>query len=213
MNIILMGVQGSGKGTQAEKLALDPGWRHINIGQLFRGLLKEDNELSRTVSSYVHRGELVPDEITFEVIDSAIDNDVRGLIFDGFPRTKQQAEYLFKRMDIDATVLLDLPEEESFRRITSRRHCERCHANYNLLFKPPKEEGICDICGGKLVMREDDSLPEIKRRIEIYNQQSGMILKECENYNIPVIHINANQGIDEIFSEIAESVEKLRKNR
>ncbi|MCF7920140.1 MAG: nucleoside monophosphate kinase [Candidatus Cloacimonetes bacterium] len=211
MNVVFMGVQGSGKGTQAERIAQLTGWKHINIGQLFREQLSTDSELSREVKNYVLKGELVPDEITFKVIDSARSGNTEGMIFDGFPRTGEQAEYLIKNSHIDGIIVLELPEEESLRRLTSRRNCSKCQANYNLLFKPPKVEGICDKCGGKLVARADDSLPEIKRRIEIYNEQENSILKVCEAHHVPIIRINGKQSIEQIFEEIRNALEELEQ--
>lgn len=209
MNVVLMGVQGSGKGTQAEKLSKLKDWKHINIGELFRRELETESQLSKKIKSYVLKGELVPDEITFEMIESAQKGDVNGLIFDGFPRNEKQAEYLVKHTKIDGVIVLELPEEESIKRITARRHCLNCKANYNLLFKPPQKEGICDKCGGKLAARADDTLPEIKRRIQIYRQQEESILAVCRNNNIPILKINGNQSIEEIFGEILQAVKKL----
>ena len=209
MNVVFMGVQGSGKGTQAEKVAKETGWKHINIGELFRQHLEEDSELSKQVKKYVLKGELVPDEITFKVIDAAQEGKASGMIFDGFPRTGAQTEYLIKNVSIAGIIVLELPEEESLSRITSRRHCGDCHANYNLLFKPSKVEGVCDKCGGELLTRADDSLPEIKRRIEIYNQQEANILGVCQKHNVPILRINGKQSIDSIYGEIRKAIDQL----
>ena len=138
MNIVLIGVQGSGKGTQAEILAEKFGWKHINIGEIFRQNIEQKTALGLEAQSYIDKGELVPDKLVFQLIESVLKNARNGFVLDGFPRNMKQAEYLTEHFRIDKVILLDLSDKAAVNRLTSRRVCENCGAVYNLLFKKPK---------------------------------------------------------------------------
>lgn len=206
MNIVLMGVQGSGKGTQAEMLAEARGYEHINIGQLFRSEIAADSEIGRLAAIYINKGELVPDDVTYQVLDKDAPQGSRDMIFDGFPRSLPQAEYIYKHYKIKMIIILDLEIAESLRRITARRHCSNCGKGYNILFKKPAVEGVCDVCGGKLITRDDDKPKEVMRRIEIYKGQVKKLLSYFEG-KVPVFHIDASAGIKEVFAEILNTVD------
>lgn len=197
----MMGIQGCGKGTQAELLEQHFGWRHINIGNLFRSNIERQTELGKEASKYTEKGELVPDELVYEVIKDAIRKADKGLILDGFPRNLAQHEFLVENVKIDKVFLLDLDTETAIKRISSRRHCENCKRDYNLLYNKPKEKGVCDDCGGNLVQRKDDNEEAVALRIEKFYQETGKVIDLYRKQN-KLISINADQGIQEIHRQI-----------
>jgi adenylate kinase len=206
MNIVIMGVQGSGKGTQAKKLAVYKNWKHINIGQLFREEMTAGTEIGIKAKQYISSGELVPDAVTFNILKNATKDTEENMILDGFPRTVAQAEYLMAHYKLDMVIVLDLSETEAVRRISARRNCSNCNRDYNILYKRPEHEGICDICGGKLVTRADDKPQEVQRRIDIYQKQARKLLNFFED-QVKIVNIDASQNIDDIFTEIIKEVE------
>lgn len=201
MNIILIGIQGSGKGTQAELLAEKFGWKHINVGELFRQNIEQKTELGLKAKSYIEKGELVPDELVFDLIETALKSAKNGFVLDGFPRNMKQAEYLLNHFRIDKVILLDLPDKSAIKRLTSRRVCEKCGAVYNLLFKKPKVEGICDKCGGNLIQRKDDTEVVISKRIEKFHQETGKVIEFFAAKNL-LVKIDADRDLKEIESDI-----------
>ena len=157
MNIILMGLPGAGKGTQASEIVKKFPIPHISTGDMFRKAIKDETDLGKEAKSYMDRGELVPDEVTVGIVKERISEDdaKKGFLLDGFPRTIDQAESLSQIMseldrEIDAVINIEVPEEELMNRLTGRRICEKCGTTYHLVFNPPKVDGICDIDGGKL---------------------------------------------------------------
>ncbi|MCF7913107.1 MAG: nucleoside monophosphate kinase [Candidatus Cloacimonetes bacterium] len=209
MNIVIMGVQGSGKGTQAKKLAELKGWKHINIGQLFRAEMSGGTATGKEAKQYVTNGELVPDELTFRIFANAAPFNSSNLILDGFPRSVAQSKYLLEHYQIDKIIVLDLSEAEAVKRISARRNCSKCGRDYNTLYKKPQKEGICDVCGGELVTREDDKPKEVQRRIDIYMEQARKLLDFFEG-KVKIVSIDASQGIDEIFSLLVKEVDSLQ---
>jgi len=209
MNVVIMGVQGSGKGTQAKKLADLKGWKHVNIGQLFRTEMTEATAIGKEAKQYITKGELVPDEITFKIIKNGTQGSDDEIIFDGFPRTAAQSEYLMEHYQLDMIIVLELEEAEAVKRISARRNCSVCHRDYNILYKKPKQEGICDICGGKLVVREDDKPAEVQRRIDIYQEQARKLLDYFQG-KVKIVRIDAAQGVEEIFNELIKEVDRLQ---
>lgn len=179
INIVLMGIQGSGKGTQARMLNKKYDFVHINIGAIFRKNIKEKTDFGLKIKKYLDSGKLVPDDFVFEMIDKHIDKKAKGFVLDGFPRTKHQADYLFERYHIDEIVYLKLDKKTALDRLTSRRICENCKADYNLKTKPPKKKGVCDYCGGKLVKRNDDSEKVIEKRFEIFEKTTKPVIDYC----------------------------------
>lgn len=174
--IVFLGIQGSGKGTQAKLLAERLHYQHVNIGDLFRMHTAGQTELGLKVKSVIERGELVSDELVFEVITGSITPDALGIVFDGFPRTACQAEYLVQHYNVTDVIYLDLSEENALRRMTSRWHCPSCKATYNTISQPPVQTGICDHCGTALVQRADDTPEAINQRFkEFFAQTYGLI--------------------------------------
>ena len=188
MNIILMGLPGAGKGTQAAEIVKQFPIPHISTGDMFRKAIKDQTELGKIAESYTDRGELVPDEVTVGIVKERISEDdaKKGFLLDGFPRTIEQAEALKDIMqeldrDIDAVINIEVPEEELMNRLTGRRICEICGTTYHLVFNPPKVDGICDLDGGKLYQREDDNPETVANRLNVNVKQS----KPCLLYTSP----------------------------
>ena len=203
MNIILTGIQGCGKGTQAEKLSREFNWTHVNVGALFREHLSQGTELGRKAKSYIDKGDLVPDELVFDVIASELDKAKEGFILDGFPRNLSQLEYLLEKYTIDKFIFLDLPDEVAINRISSRRQCSDCGKVYNILFNPPRKEGECDKCGGSLFQRDDDNEKAIAVRINKFYQETKKVVDRFKELG-KLVNIDANRDIDTIYKDIVE---------
>jgi len=210
--IVFLGIQGSGKGTQAELLAEKTGFQHINIGDLFREQISKQTELGKKVQSIIARGELVNDELVFDLVNSSLATDCPGVIFDGFPRTKAQAEYLLLHYNVLRVYYLELTETEAIERIEARRLCNSCGETYNILSKKPIREGICDICGSSLIQRADDNGEAVRKRVnEFYTQTFA--LKEYFEAKGLLQEIPARDAIDTIQQKIISDLKtKLNIN-
>ncbi len=181
LNFVFLGPPGAGKGTQAEIIAKKHGLVKISTGDILREAVKNGTELGKLADGYMKRGELVPDEIMLGLIEEQLANIDKGFILDGFPRTVKQAEGLDellqkKHLPLKAVILLDVPDEEIIKRLSARRVCPNCGAVYNLLYNPPKNDEICDVCGTKLVQRKDDNPETIKRRLDVYHEQTAPLI-------------------------------------
>jgi adenylate kinase len=178
-DIVLLGAPGSGKGTQASRIAAAQRWVHLSTGDLFRMHLANGTPLGQLAKSYLDRGDLVPDEVTVDMVRHRLERvppDAR-VIYDGFPRTVKQAESLDALLQelgraLAGAVLLDVPREELVRRMTRRATCVNCQTVYNLDAQPPKREGVCDKCGGRVVQRSDETPELIERRLDVYERQT-----------------------------------------
>ncbi|HNX00526.1 MAG TPA: nucleoside monophosphate kinase [Candidatus Cloacimonadota bacterium] len=201
MNMIIMGVQGSGKGTQAALLCERFNLKHITTGEIFRHHLKMQTELGKKAQVFIDKGNLVPDELVFEIVASELENSPNGFILDGFPRTVAQAEYLMKQYKIDHVFYLELSDEMAIRRIGSRRVCKVCGANYNIHTLKPKVDGVCDKCGGEVIIRSDDTPEAIAIRIAKFHEETDVLSSYFEELGI-LTRINANQSIDAVDQEI-----------
>ena len=175
MIIIMLGAPGTGKGTVASLLAKELGIPQVSTGDIFRKNIKEKTELGKLAESYISKGNLVPDDVTIDLVKNRLkESDAKeGVILDGFPRTVRQAEELDKilqnnQSEVDIVINLVTPEEEIVERIENRRVCPECKAVYNLKLNPPSQEGICNKCGHELVQRKDDNVDTIKSRIKTY---------------------------------------------
>ena len=176
---VIMGAQGSGKGTQAKLLAQDLNLVHISVGDIFRWHVQNCTKLGARVKRIVASGQLVPDDMVEEVIKGRLDQHDwnYGFILDGFPRNERQALFFLEAYDIDAVLLIDVADEVVMERILSRRLCSKCGLDYNLIFHRPKSLDACDVCGGKLVQRTDDSLEAVKGRLRDYREKTEPILE------------------------------------
>jgi adenylate kinase len=189
MNAIIFGPPGSGKGTYASRLQSRLGVHVIATGDIFREILKEDTTLGRKVKGYVEKGLLVPDDIVIDVLKQHLSQISKqtGFILDGYPRTIEQAQALEKIVKIDVVLLQMVPDWIIIERLSSRRICRNCGAVYNIRFLKPKVEGVCDKCGGSLYQRSDDKPEVIKRRIQVYQEQTSPILQHYKEKNVPFV--------------------------
>ena len=215
MNIILMGLPGAGKGTQASEIVKKFPIPHISTGDMFRKAIKDETDLGKEAKSYMDRGELVPDEVTVGIVKERISEDdaKKGFLLDGFPRTIDQVESLSQIMseldrEIDAVINIEVPEEELMNRLTGRRICEKCGTTYHLVFNPPKVDGICDIDGGKLYQREDDNPETVSNRLSVNVKQSKPILEYFNNKGV-LKNIDGSKDIDEVTNDVIDILDHL----
>lgn len=203
MNLIFVGVQGSGKGTQAKLIAETTGLCHISTGDLLRSAT---GELKEKVDSAMNSGELVSDSLMLEILKKRIkENDCeKGIILDGFPRNIEQAKLLDGEIDIDYVIEIKISDEEALKRLSGRINCKKCGAGFNLYTAPkPNNPEKCDFCEGKLIQRKDDNPEAIKKRIETYHKETEPIL---EYYKDKLIVIDGEKGIEEIKDDILKSL-------
>lgn len=214
MIIIMLGAPGTGKGTVAGLLEQQTGLKQVSTGDIFRKNIKEQTELGKIADTYISKGNLVPDDITIDVVKKRLEEkDVqKGVILDGFPRTVKQAEALdeiLKEKDqkVDMVLNLTTPEEEIVERIVNRRVCsnQECKAVYNLIMHPPKQEGICDKCGGKLIQRKDDNEETIKIRIHNYMNQTNPLVEYYENKGVLRTE-EVSQKINHLGKDVATEI-------
>lgn len=213
--IVLSGPPGSGKSTHAELLAQRTGFAHFSTGDQFRNEIARQTEIGEKVAFYVKAGTLVPDTIVLALTKNFIENNKRsGIIFDGFPRTLAQAQGLDEILQsnnktVDCAIFIELPLKEIIRRLTARRVCRNCGAIYNLNFKPPKKEGICDLCNGELYQRPDDQEETVQKRYELYQQETQPVISFYQKQGKFYL-ISGTMGKDlvseKIFKIISETV-------
>jgi adenylate kinase len=218
LNLILLGPPGSGKGTQGEKLQEDFRLPYYATGDILRAAVKEGTELGQKAKEYMDRGDLVPDELIIAVIGERVQTEEAsdGFILDGFPRTEPQAEALDEEMQdlgrkINAVLLFDVSEEEIVRRLSGRRTCEADPPHvYHVEFNPPKEEGVCDIDGSKLMVRDDDKPEVVRHRLEQYEEKTKPLVEYYEKRGI-LQHVHGERPPDEVEQEIQALIATLRR--
>lgn len=209
MNIILMGLPGAGKGTQAEKIVATYGIPHISTGDMFRAAMQQQTELGLKAKSFMDKGELVPDEVTNDIVKERLQqaDTEKGFLLDGFPRTQAQAEALDKIMQdlnrsIDAVINIEVNPEILMQRLTGRIICRNCGSTYHKTNNPPKVEGTCDRCGSHdFYQREDDKPETVENRIQINIEQSKPILNYYKAKGI-LRNVDGESGIDNLFQTI-----------
>ena len=214
MIIIMLGAPGTGKGTVASLLEQQTGLKQVSTGDIFRKNIKEQTELGKIADSYISKGNLVPDDITIDVVKNRLEEkDVEnGIILDGFPRTVKQAEALDEILEakgkkVDMVLNLTTPEEEIVERIVNRRVCsnQECKAVYNLVMNPPKQEGKCDKCGSELIQRKDDNEETIKIRIHNYMDQTSPLVEYYQNKGVLRTE-EVSQRINHLGKDVAEEI-------
>jgi adenylate kinase len=212
MRLVFLGPPGVGKGTHAGLLARNLGIPRYSTGDIFRDILKSSSPLSEKLKKHVNGGELVPDEIVFETVKKVLSNgrNKNGWLLDGYPRNRNQAEVLddflkSRNEKIDYAVYLYASPVTLIERLSSRRVCSNCGAIFNLINHPPKKEGICDKCGGKLIQREDDKKETIKKRISIFEKEFKPLEKYYKDANI-LVKIFAEGELEEIAKRIKEGL-------
>ncbi len=210
MNIILMGLPGAGKGTQAEKIVEAFQLPHISTGDAFRAAVKEETSLGLKAKSYMDQGQLVPDDIVIGIVQERLGKDdcKNGFLLDGFPRTVPQAEALDRIMEesgrtIDHVINIEVPMEILLERLTGRRICKTCGSTYHVVFNPPKQEGVCDKCGGELYQRDDDNEETVSTRLKVNIEQSEPLIAYY-NQQSKLRNINGDQDINVVFEQISK---------
>lgn len=214
MKITMLGAPGAGKGTQAAKIAEKYGIPHISTGDIFRANIKNNTELGKKAKGYMDAGQLVPDELVVDlVVDRIKQADcIKGFILDGFPRTIPQAEALDYNLNnqnekIDFAFNIDVPDENIVKRMGGRRACTKCGATYHVEFNPPKVEDVCDVCGAKLVLRDDDKPETVKKRLDVYHAQTQPLIDYYDKKGA-LVTIDGTQDINVVFEDIVKAIDK-----
>ncbi len=215
MLIILLGPPGAGKGTQAERITRDFELAYISTGDILRSAVKDNNELGRKARQYMDQGRLVPDDLVVDIVKAWLkDADGKnGALFDGFPRTVEQAVFLEKALpDLDAEInrvlSIEVEENELIERLTGRRVCSDCGTSYHIKFNPPQVRNVCDQCGGDLYQRDDDSLETVQERLKVYKKQTEPLIEFYRNRNL-LSPIDGNQHIDGVYKQISSVLSDL----
>ncbi|AWE09064.1 adenylate kinase [Lysinibacillus sp. 2017] len=208
MNIVLMGLPGAGKGTQADKIVEKYAIPHISTGDMFRAAIKEGTELGIQAKSFMDQGALVPDEVTIGIVRERLSQKdcEKGFLLDGFPRTVPQAEALDSILEelgrpVEYTINVQVEKEELIARLSGRRICKTCGSSYHLVFNPPIEEGKCDKDGGELYTRADDNPETVANRLEVNMNQAQPLLDFYEAKGV-LTNINGQQEISKVFADL-----------
>ncbi|MCM3620446.1 adenylate kinase [Sutcliffiella horikoshii] len=210
MNLVLMGLPGAGKGTQAERIVEKYNIPHISTGDMFRAAMKEETELGMKAKSFMDQGQLVPDEVTIGIVRERLEKEdcKDGFLLDGFPRTVPQADALEQMLEelgrkIDFVINVNVDQSILMERLTGRRICKDCGATYHLVFNPPAKDGVCDKCGGELYQRADDNEETVGNRLEVNVKQSKPLLDFYKSKGY-LRNIDGQQAIDKVFADIEE---------
>lgn len=217
LNLVLLGPPGSGKGTQGERLQEDFRLPYYATGDILRAAVQEGTELGVKAQQYMDAGDLVPDDVIIGVIAERVAGEEAsdGFILDGFPRTTPQAEALDAELEklsreLTAAILIDVPEEEVVRRLSGRRTCADNGHVFHVEFDPPKKEGVCDVCGGKLIVRDDDKPDVIRHRLEQYNEKTAPLIDYYEQQGI-LRKVDGSQSPSEVEENIHALLATLRR--
>ena len=217
MYILLMGPPGAGKGTQAERLIAEYGIPQISTGDMFRAAVKSGTALGKEAKSYMDKGALVPDSVTVGIVKERLAEDdcKKGWILDGFPRTTAQAaalDAILHDMGISLTAVLNIQAEKEglIRRVCGRFVCRKCGASFHKEFRPPKQDGICDTCGGELYQRDDDKEETMKQRLSVYENSTAPLIDYYKASGV-LYDIDGDKSMDEVHDEIVSVLEKASK--
>ena len=212
MRLILLGPPGAGKGTQASSIVAEYGITHISTGDIFRHNIKNETELGKKVKSYLDNGQLVPDELTIDLVwDRLSKEDCKnGFLLDGFPRTINQAEALQKGLEerglkLDRVINIDVDKNILVKRLSGRRVCKNCGETYHVDNKPSEKEGVCDKCSGEVIQRADDNEKTVLDRIEVYENQTFPLIDFYKNLGL-ILTVDGTLSIEDVFSQIKESL-------
>jgi adenylate kinase len=216
LNLILIGPPGAGKGTQAERLVEDFGLPFYATGDILREAVKQDSELGRKAKEFMNNGDLVPDDLIIEVILDRVDSEEAGdgFVLDGFPRTVPQADALEKGLagrgrDLTAALLIDAPDEDVINRLSGRRICTKNQHVYHVDNNPPKNEGACDIDGSKLIQRDDDKPETVKKRLDVYHDQTEPLIEWYEKKDL-LRRFDGTRAPDEVHDHIRATLATLK---
>ena len=212
--MVFLGAPGAGKGTQAAVIAAKMKLAHIATGDLFRDEVKKGTELGKLVKEYMEQGKLVPDNVTIKVIRERLNEPdcASGVIFDGFPRTLEQAKALDKALDdqkkkLNKVLYIEIPDQELLQRLGGRWTCQQCQAIYHEVASPPKKSGICDKCGGRLYQRADDNEATIKERLKVFHAQTAPLLEYYQKAN-KLVTVDGKLVIDEVTNQVLKVLGK-----
>jgi len=210
MKIIMLGAPGAGKGTQAKKIAAKYSIPHISTGDIFRANIKNGTELGNKAKGYMDKGLLVPDELTVDLVVDRIGQDdcANGYVLDGFPRTIPQAEALTNALNelgakIDYAIDVDVPDENIVNRMSGRRACVDCGATYHLKYAPVKTEGVCDTCGGGLILRDDDRPETVQNRLTVYHDQTQPLIEYYDTMGV-LKRVDGTIDMQDVFQAIVD---------
>ena len=210
MKIIMLGAPGAGKGTQAKKIAAKYGIPHISTGDIFRANIKNGTELGKKAKTYMDQGLLVPDELVVDLVVDRVNQDdcENGYVLDGFPRTIPQAEALTEALEkmgqkVDFAIDVNVKDENIVKRMGGRRACVTCGATYHMVYAPTKKEGICDTCGGELILRDDDKPETVQKRLNVYHDQTQPLIDYYTSQGI-LRTVDGTVDIDDVFRAITE---------
>jgi adenylate kinase len=213
MKVIMLGAPGAGKGTQAKKLAAKYDIPHISTGDIFRANIKNGTELGAKAKGYMDQGLLVPDELVVDLVVDRFKNPdcEKGYVLDGFPRTIPQAKALDEALEkngdsVQFAVDVDVPDTSIIKRMAGRRACVGCGATYHVETIPPKKEGICDVCGAELILREDDKPETVEKRLNVYHEQTQPLIEYYQGKGI-LKSVDGTKDMDVVFNEIVKIVE------
>lgn len=212
MNLILLGAPGAGKGTQGALLADRTGLTRLSTGDLLRDAVRRGTDLGRKAQGFMEAGELVPDDVILGLVREVLETTDTGVIFDGFPRTRVQAEALEGILQdtgrsLDAVLVLQVDDEVLVRRISGRRSCPDCGRVYNIYSDPPATEDVCDACGATLVHRPDDQEATVRRRLQVYAAQTEPLIAFYEASETPVLRVDGDGGLDDVAAAIDQALE------
>ncbi|MFZ0445218.1 MAG: adenylate kinase [Bacillus sp. (in: firmicutes)] len=217
MNLVLMGLPGAGKGTQAERIVEKYSIPHISTGDMFRAAIKEGTDLGLQAKSFMDKGDLVPDEVTIEIVRKRLSKEDcnQGFLLDGFPRMVAQAEALENILaslckKIDFVINIDVDKEILMERLTGRRICKSCGSTYHLIFNPSAVEGVCDRCGGESYQRTDDNAETVQNRLEVNQKQTMPLLDFYESRGYLRI-VNGQQDIRKVFDNLDQLLGSLHE--
>lgn len=213
MKIIMLGAPGAGKGTQAKRIAEKYGIPHISTGDIFRANIKNGTELGKKAKTYMDKGLLVPDELVVDlVVDRVAKDDAKnGYVLDGFPRTIPQAEALDAALEkindkVDYAIDVDVPDSNIIDRMSGRRACVGCGGTYHIVYNPTKTEGVCDSCGGQLILRDDDKPETVENRLKVYHEQTQPLIDYYTEKSI-LKSVDGTKDMDEVFENIVKILE------
>jgi adenylate kinase len=206
--IVLLGPPGSGKGTQGEKLSEEFGYVRLSTGDMLREAVRNGTELGKLAKGYMDSGALVPNDLIINLMKEKIDSlkPGTGVIFDGFPRTVQQADALGEQIKIDLALNLDVEDEELINRLTKRRSCPQCNSVYHLIYNAPKKDGSCDKCGSDLYQRDDDKEQTVRNRLKVYRENTMPLIDYYQNEGT-LVTIQGIGDISEIFNKVKKAIQ------
>ena len=214
MKIIMLGAPGAGKGTQAKKIAAQYSLPHISTGDIFRANIKNNTELGQKAKTYMDKGELVPDSLVVDLImDRFKEADcANGYVLDGFPRTIPQAEALDNALKangekVDFAINVEVPDENIINRMSGRRACVGCGATYHIKYNPTKVEGVCDACGEKLILRDDDKPETVKNRLSVYHEQTQPLIDYYNKAGV-LAEVDGTKDMEDVFKDIVNILGK-----